>query len=209
MSTTISTLLNAVSANTTGTALDLSADERYQGGAHSVEVTGTFTANVLFEATIDGSSWNTLATVTTVGLASYLGAFHSIRASVSGYVSGNVTVKVRYGQIHVGIDTLLSRLSSVRAGYLDELDAPNLPTDIAVLLARLTSARAGYLDELAAANIPADVDTVLTRLTPARALLLDNLSRLDVAVSSVSSAAATGISALSKTMRKLAKVVQT
>lgn len=209
MSTALSTLLNAVTANTTGTALDLSADERYQGGGHSVEVTGTFTANVLFEATVDGTNWNTVATVTAAGLASYLGAFHSLRASVSGYVSGTITVNVRYGLIHSGIDTLLSRLSSARAGYLDELAAANIPADIDTLLARLTSARAVYIDELAAANLPADIDTLLTRLTPARAVLMDNLSRLDVPVSSVAATAATGINTLSKTMRKLAKVVQT
>lgn len=209
MSTVLATLLNAVSADTTGTALDLSADERYQGSAHSVEVTGTFTANVLFEATIDGTSWVTLATVTAAGMTSYLGAFHSIRASVSGYVSGSATVKVRYGQIHGGVDTLLSRLSSARAGYLDELASANIPADVDTLLLRLSATRAVYLDELSAANMPGDVDTLLARLSPARALLLDNLSRLDVAVSSVSSTAATGISAIAKTMRKLAKVVQT
>lgn len=209
MSTAISTLLNAVVANTTGTALDLSADERYQGGAHSVEVTGVFVANVQFEATIDGSSWNTVATLSATGLASYVGAFHSVRASVSGYVSGTVTVKVRYGQIHSGIDTLLTRLSSARAGYLDALAPANLPADVGALLARLTSARAGYLDVLAAASLPADVTTLLGRLSPARAVLMDNLSRLDVSVSSVSSVAVTGLGALSRTMRKLAKVVQT
>jgi hypothetical protein len=85
------------------------------------------------------------------------------------------------------IDTLLTRLSAARAGYLDninqagllqvtaaraalldqitairleELDAANIPTDIDTLLTRLTAARAGYIDELSAANIPADIDNL-------------------------------------------------
>lgn len=179
MSTTLVTLLNAVTANTTGTPLDLSTDERYQGGQHSVAVSGTFSANVLFEASVDGSTWYTIATVTAAGLATYPGSFHSIRASVTGYVSGTITCTARYAQIHSGIDTLL---------------------------ARLTAARAGYLDELAAANLPADVDTLLARLTAARALLLDNLSRLDVTVSTLSTA--TGLDALTRTLRKVAKLQQ-
>lgn len=44
--------------------------------------------------------------------------------------------------------TLLTRLSAARAGYIDELAAANLPTDIDALLARLTAARAGYMDAL-------------------------------------------------------------
>jgi hypothetical protein len=72
---------------------------------------------------------------------------------------------------------------------LAELDAANLPTDIAAipttpmrgtdnaaLASAYTAARAAYLDELAAANIPADVDTLLTRLSAARAGYLDELA---------------------------------
>lgn len=44
--------------------------------------------------------------------------------------------------------TLLTRLSADRAGYLDELAAANLPTDVGNLLTRLTATRAGYLDAL-------------------------------------------------------------
>lgn len=45
------------------------------------------------------------------------------------------------------------------------------------LLTRLSSDRAGYLDELAAANLPTDVDTLKTRLSSARATYLDHLNR--------------------------------
>jgi len=49
-------------------------------------------------------------------------------------------------------------------------------TDLSTILNRLTSARAGYLDELGSANIPADVDSLLARLTTARAGYLDNIN---------------------------------
>lgn len=68
------------------------------------------------------------------------------------------------------VDTLLTRITADRAGYWDELAAPNLPADIDTLLARITVARAVYLDELEAGNLPADVDTLLTRVTAAVAL---------------------------------------
>lgn len=44
--------------------------------------------------------------------------------------------------------TFLARLTAARAGYLDELAAANLPTDVGNLLIRLTAARAGYLDNI-------------------------------------------------------------
>lgn len=59
-----------------------------------------------------------------------------------------------------GTTTLLSRLSSARAGYLDNLSAgavalasalSSAASDITTLLSRLTSTRAGYLDNLSAA----------------------------------------------------------
>ena len=67
-------------------------------------------------------------------------------------------------------------LDQITAARMAELDAANIPADIDTLLARLTALRAGYLDELAAANIPADIDTLLARLTALRAGYLDNLS---------------------------------
>ena len=46
-------------------------------------------------------------------------------------------------------------------GDLLPLFGPATDVDVDVLLARLTALRAGYLDELAAANIPSDVDDIL------------------------------------------------
>ncbi|MCK4527324.1 hypothetical protein KAW18_08120 [candidate division WOR-3 bacterium] len=79
--------------------------------------------------------------------------------------------------------TILGNFSAARIGYLDELAAANLPTDIAAIptvmvgtnsaalaanwtaglatiLGNFSAARIGYLDELAAANLPTDVDAV-------------------------------------------------
>lgn len=44
--------------------------------------------------------------------------------------------------------TALANYNATRAGYLDELAAANLPTDVGSLLTRLSSDRAGYLDAL-------------------------------------------------------------
>lgn len=87
-------------------------------------------------------------------------------------------------EIDTLIDTLISRLTAARAGYLDELGPANIPLDIDTLLLRLTAARAALLDqitaarmsELDAANIPLDIDTLLTRLSAARAALLDEIT---------------------------------
>lgn len=164
MSLDLQTLLNAVSATGAGSALDLSASERYQGGAHTFEVSGSFVGSVDIEGSIDGgSTWHVLATFTdTGGLHIEGGAFTHVRGNVTAHTSGSITLKVRYGLLQ------------------------NLASNLTTLLNRLTSARAGYLDELAAGNVPGDIDTLLGRLSSARADLLDYLTRLDVSVSSVS-----------------------
>jgi len=46
------------------------------------------------------------------------------------------------------VDDLETRLTALRAGYLDELGPLNIPADVDTLLTRLTALRAGYLDEL-------------------------------------------------------------
>lgn len=50
--------------------------------------------------------------------------------------------------------------SECTAARLGELDAANIPADVDTLLARLTAVRAGYLDELAAANMPTDLANI-------------------------------------------------
>lgn len=97
------------------------------------------------------------------------------------------------------VDDLEGRITSTRAGYLDnlsagavalasvctearlgELAAANIPADVDTLLARITSTRAAYFDELGPTNIPADVDTLISRLTSARAGYLDELAAANI-----------------------------
>lgn len=59
---------------------------------HAIQVIGTFSASVLVEATLDGTNWFTLSTITSAGITQYTGIYQAIRVSVSAYTSGNVTV---------------------------------------------------------------------------------------------------------------------
>ena len=113
----------------------------------------------------------------------YTDEFHS--GEGSGYINdlGSGTINLSHLHSELGIQAAMTAqgYTTVRAPYLDELAAANLPTDVDALVARLTAARAGYLDELAAANLPADVDTLLGRLTAVRAALLDQITALRLA----------------------------
>ena len=53
--------------------------------------------------------------------------------------------------------------TDAKAGYLNH-SISTIDTNVDTLLTRITAARAGYLDELAAANIPADIDTLITNV---------------------------------------------
>jgi hypothetical protein len=67
--------------------------------AFAVQVSGTFTASVLIEATLDGVNWETLDTISAKGIKQYTGLYLAIRAGISAYTSGNplVTVIVQGG----------------------------------------------------------------------------------------------------------------
>jgi len=56
------------------------------------------------------------------------------------------------------VDDLETRLSAIRAGYLVNINNANLATIADI--SSLTATKIGYLDELAAANIPSDVDDI-------------------------------------------------
>jgi len=105
---------------------------------------------------------------------------YEVSVACSGAVTFNFPVQVRDKLLSEAVDdldTLLTRLSADRAGYLDNLSAG------AVALASVCTE--GRLGELDAANIPADVDALLTRLSADRAGYLDNLSAGAVALASV------------------------
>ena len=109
-------------------------------------------------------------------------------------------------------DTVVeAKLLSVRSDVILEL------SDVGTLLDRLTSARAGYLDELA--TLPSDVDTLLARLTAIRAANLDYIGMQVVTPVQPTAAAAAGdmttglysyaVSALSAWGETLTSVVRT
>lgn len=98
-------LQNAAAATGNGTAVD------FKGYKHiAFDVTGTFVGTVTFEGTVDDSNWvaigvlpQTSATtpVTTAttpgmfGLPQYMAPLSQVRARVSAWTSGAITVKSR------------------------------------------------------------------------------------------------------------------
>lgn len=124
MSAVLQTLLNAVTSGGAGTEHDLSAVNGYEGGSHSVEVSGISGDTVEIEGQID-STWHSLGSITADGLYTYQGVFKQIRGNVTSYGAGTITAKVRYGVLDTDVvtnqSTLLGRLTSPRATLLDNL----------------------------------------------------------------------------------------
>lgn len=87
--------------------------------------------------------------------------------TATGFALATVCTEARLAElgatnIPADVDTLLTRVSAIRAGYFDNLSGG------AVALASIcTEAR---LAELGATNLPADVDTLLTRISEALTL---------------------------------------
>jgi hypothetical protein len=152
------------------------------------------------------SSRNATTPPTAVDIRSELDANSTKLVNLDAAVSSRSTYA---GGDTSGVTALLSRLTSTRAGLLDNIDAAissrlaaagyTAPDNsgISTIAGRLTSARATLLDNLAQLDAAvssrlaggsytapdnATITTIATRLSDARATLLDNLSRLDVAV---------------------------
>lgn len=86
----VKTLLNAVTA--TGASQNVSTDSNK---AAFVQVSGITSATVLVQGSVDGTTWSTLnSAVTADGLVTIATPPPYIRANVSVYVSGTITVKV-------------------------------------------------------------------------------------------------------------------
>ena len=92
------TMQNAVTANGNGTTLNVN-----EYATAVLEIRGTFSATINFECSIDGTNWYPVLATKNDGIISSscstaglyeikVAAWKSIRARVSGYVSGNVTV---------------------------------------------------------------------------------------------------------------------
>ncbi len=143
-----------------------------------------------------------LAMIGYEGALSLANKLTAARAALIDQITAARMQELDGANIPADVDTLLTRLSAIRAGYLDNLSAgavalaANWTAALATALGNYTAARAGYLDELAAANLPTDiaalntllsdgtyglaalealVDDLETRLTAARAGYLDEL----------------------------------
>jgi len=96
------TLQSAATANGDGTTFDVSGYSSI-----TLVITGTFSATVNFEATADDTNWTALQVVqvgtstisttsTSTGtFSAAIGSLKSVRARISGYASGSVTVTAR------------------------------------------------------------------------------------------------------------------
>jgi hypothetical protein len=67
---------------------------------HAVQVTGSFTATILVEVTLDdpasqNAQWITLDTITAASVKQYTGIYYAMRLSISAYTSGNPRVVVQ------------------------------------------------------------------------------------------------------------------
>jgi hypothetical protein len=85
----LKTLLSAVT--TTGASLPVGTDSNK---AAFVQISGITSATVLVQGSVDGSTWSTIgSSVTADGLVTISDPPPYIRANVSVYISGTITVK--------------------------------------------------------------------------------------------------------------------
>ena len=139
MSIALQTLLNSVSVSGVGATFDLTTSERYQGGAHTFEVSNAFVGTVVVEGRID-ANWYSLGSLTAPGLIHVDGVFNALRGNVTAYTSGTIDLAVSYGllqNLNGNLLTLLARLTPTRAGNLDYIDALISAIDPSVDLKRV------------------------------------------------------------------------
>lgn len=126
-------LQNAATATGNGTALDVDGF-----GTAVLQVTGTFVGTITFEGTVDDSTWVTISVLnmngaqqqTATGAGAYFvptGGMRRIRARISAYTSGSVTVD------GAAIRDALAVMQAV--------PGLNNPRDIAAVSATTTAAR--------------------------------------------------------------------
>ena len=86
------TLLSAVTATGASTAVQADA-----GQPAFLQVTGITTATVAFQGSLDGTTYATIGTALTAdGIVTIANAPKYLRANVTAYTSGTITVKVLY-----------------------------------------------------------------------------------------------------------------
>jgi hypothetical protein len=90
--TTPITLLNAVGATGTSTAVQVDT-----GQPAFLQVSGITSATVALQGSLDGTNWSTLGTALTAnGIITVQNAPKYLRANCTVYVSGTITAKILY-----------------------------------------------------------------------------------------------------------------
>ena len=85
--TNLPPLLSAVAATGAGASVKPGAKDR------SIQISGTFVGTVLIQCSEDDSNWTTVLTATTEGTWQLESSSRHLRANVSVYTSGTITVK--------------------------------------------------------------------------------------------------------------------
>ena len=86
------TLLSAVTATGASKAVQCDA-----GSPAFLQVSGITSATVVFQGSLDGTSWSTLgSSLTADGLVTVANAPKYLRANCTVYVSGTITAKILY-----------------------------------------------------------------------------------------------------------------
>lgn len=96
---------NSVTSTTAGTALNVN-----RGDLLGVQATGTFSATVTIEATVDGTNYTAIALTPAAGGAAVtsftaagmwtanVGAYRAVRVKASAYTSGTAVVTLALGR---------------------------------------------------------------------------------------------------------------
>ena len=147
------TMQNAATATGNGTAIVVGVSAANPGanlGAVGVQIVGTFSATITFEATTDGTNWTPVmatnleddvraTTATAAGQYTILyGSAIRIRARISSYSSGLVTVK---GRLIPGLTARLTSGGGGGGGGTGDVVGPASATDNAVARFNLTTGK--------------------------------------------------------------------
>lgn len=156
-------------------------DAAVASGATGVLVGGTVTGMIVIGAYLGLVAYNPLDSVR-LGLTALPNA--------AADAAGGLPISDAGGFDVDALSALLTRLTALRAGYLDNLagGAVALNADMASLLARLTSTRAGYLDNLNAGGVVASqADVLAINQSASRRVILTSVQQYERPESSSSS----------------------
>ncbi len=156
-------------------------DAAVASGAAGVLVGGTVTGMIVIGDYLHLTAYNPLDSVR-LGLTALPNA--------AADAAGGLPISDAGGFDVDALAALLTRLSALRAGYLDNLSggAVALNADMSTLLSRLSSARAGYLDNLNAGGVVASqADIVALNQSASRRILLTTVQQYERPESSSSS----------------------